>query len=225
MSRAWVTYAAPDLKDNWEELKKPSAMDAFEKGLAKASTSNAETVAKAKMIFEEPQKILAERSLLKTKLQKNILGYVAGGHLHGFGYEMPRRLSDAPAAIPKAAWAGHCDWNEGRLSYRGLEFVDVRLTTNRIRNEVLERGTVDTTPIRPNGRPSVAPAVKAAFHALNTAGEIDPEAPQMSHYPKVRRWLELNHPDLPVPPAHMSDKTIHKYFSNLFNELKKIHNL
>ncbi|WP_155846027.1 hypothetical protein [Celeribacter ethanolicus] len=148
-----------------------------------------------------------------------ILSYVSSGHLHGFGYELPRSLSSAPVAIPKAAWAGNCDWANGTLSFRGLEFVDVRLTTNRIRNEILERGVVDKTPTTPAGRPGVGPAIEEAFQTLLQDGQIDVSASQASHYPKIRAWLELNKPDLPVPPAHLSDKTIYKYFSPLFKGL------
>ncbi|KUJ85179.1 hypothetical protein AVO45_16870 [Ruegeria marisrubri] len=221
MTQAWVTYAKPDLKERWAELQQRSASDAFEKGAAMASASEGDAVAKIQMALEGPQKILRARTELRETLQKNILKYIAGGHLHGFGYELPRKVSSAPVAIPKAAWAGRCDWTGGALSYRGLEFVDIRLTTNRIRNEILERGNVDTTPTRAPGRPSVKRDIEAAFHGLHEAGEIDPEASQMSHYPKVKRWLELHRPDLEVPPAYISDKTIQKYFAPLFNELKE----
>lgn len=142
-------------------------------------------------------------------------------HLYGFGYELPRSLSSVPVAIPKEAWAGKCDWTNGTLTYRGLEFVDIRLTTNRIRNEVLERGFVDKTPTNPAGRPGVGPAIKSAFHTLQNEGQIDPNASLLSHYPKIKAWLELNKPDLPVPPAHIYNETIRKYISPLFKDLSK----
>ncbi|WP_217359979.1 hypothetical protein [Ruegeria arenilitoris] len=221
MAQAWVTYAKPDLKERWAELQQRSASDAFEKGAAIASASEGDAVAKIQMALEGPQKILGARTELRKILQTNILKYIAGGHLHGFGYELPRKLSDAPVAIPKAAWAGRCDWTRGELSYRGLEFVDIRLTTNRIRNEVLERGHVDTRPTRPQGRPSVAPEIKKAFFALHEAGKIDPKASLKSHYSDIRRWLELNCPNLPVPPAHINSETIRKNISPLFKVLRE----
>ena len=143
IAQAWVTYAAPELKERWAELQQRSAADAFEKCAATASASEGDAIAKIQMLLEGPQKILRARTELRETLQKNILKYIAGGHLHGFGYELPRKLSDAPVAIPKTAWAGQCDWTEGKLSHKGLEFVDIRLTTNRIRNEILERGNVE----------------------------------------------------------------------------------
>ncbi|NOC85618.1 MULTISPECIES: hypothetical protein [unclassified Ruegeria] len=225
MTQAWVVYAEPKLKERWEELQRSSAISALEDGMTKASAMEADAVTKFQMLLEGPQKILEARNTVRQTLQENILKYIAGGHLHAYGFEPPRKVASTPIAIPNAAWSGRCNWDEGKLSFRGLEFIEVRLTTNCIRNEILERGHVDTTPSRAPGRPSVKSDIEAAFHALHEAGEIDPTASQMSHYPKVRRWLELNRPDLDVPPAQMSDKTIHRIFSPFFNDLKKISNL
>lgn len=219
LSKSWLTYAHPELKAEWQELQKPSAFEALRKGIEAATSMDGDIAAKTAHALEGPQAILSARADLERKLKANILSYVSSGHIHGFGYELPRSLSSAPVAIPKAAWAGKYDWDNGTLSFRGLEFVDVRLTTNRIRNDILERGVVDKTPTNPAGRPGVGPAIEDAFRALHEAGEIDASASQASHYPKVRAWLELNKPDLPVPPAHLSDKTIYKYFSPLFKGL------
>lgn len=219
LSKSWLGYAHPELKAEWQELQKPSAIDALHNGIEAAKNMDGDLAAKAAHALEGTQAILSARADLETKLKANILSYVSGGHIHGFGYELPRSVSSSPVAIPKAAWAGKCDWANGTLSFRGLEFVDVRLTTNRIRNDILERGNVDKTPTNPAGRPGVGSAIAEAFKALDKAGEINVRASQASHYPKVRAWLELHKPDLPVPPAHLSDKTIYKYFSPLFKGL------
>jgi len=219
LSKSWLTYAHPDLKTEWQDLQKQSPMEALQKDALAASEIDGDMTAKLTHAFSGFGKLTGARSDLKNKLQANTLSYVSGGHLRGFGYELPRSVSSSPVAIPKAAWAGKCDWANGTLSFRGLEFVDVRLTTNRIRNEILERGVVDKTPTNPAGRPGVGNAIAEAFDALHKAGQIDASASQASHYPKVRAWLELNKPDLPVPPAHLSDKTMYKYFSPLFKGL------
>ncbi|WP_417267894.1 hypothetical protein [Celeribacter baekdonensis] len=219
LSNSWLTYAHPDLKTEWQDLQKHSPIEALQKDALAASELDGDMTAKLTHAFSGFGKLTGARSDLKNKLQANTLSYVSGGHLHGFGYELPRTVSAVPVAIPKAAWAGKCDWTNGTVSFRGLEFVDVRLTTNRIRNEILERGVVDKTPTSPAGRPGVGPAIEDAFRSLHKTGQIDASASQASHYPKVRAWLELNKPDLPVPPAHLSDKTIYKYFSPLFKDL------
>jgi len=219
LSKSWLFFAHPDLKAQWEELQKKSAIDALSKGIESAANIDGDAATKVTHALAESQKILTVRGDLENKLKANILSYVSDGHIHGFGYELPRSLSSAPVAIPKAAWSGKCGWEKGTLNFRGLEFVDVRLTTNRIRNEILERGVVDKTPTSPAGRPGVRAAIEEAFHALQNAGQIDPDATQASHYPKVRAWLELNKPDLRVPPASISNKTFYRYFSPLFNDL------
>mgnify|MGYP000005134790 CR=1 FL=1 len=219
LSKAWLFYAHPDLKSQWEELQKKSAVEAFQSGIEKADAMDGDAMTKLYTALSGSQAILVARGELADRLKANILSYISNGHLHGFGYERPRHLSSAPVAIPKAAWAGKCDWAKDTLSYKGLEFSDVRLTTNRIRNEVLERGVVDKSPTSPAGRPGVGPAIEAAFHALHAAGEINPKESQSSHYPKVRAWLELHHPNLSVPPASLSKKTIYRYFSPLFKGL------
>ena len=221
LNSAWITYAHPELKSQWQALKQQSPLEALTKGAAATADDEGDILQKFSQALTEPSKIWRARAELEKQLKANILGYIKNGHLHGFGFEPPRKLASIPVAIPKEAWAGKCDWAAGTLHYRGLNFADVHLTTNRLRNEILERGHVDTPETRAPGRPSVAPAIEAAFHALLKTGDIDPAASQMSHYPKVRKWIELNHPDVPVSPAHMSDKTIQKYFSKLFNALKE----
>lgn len=221
LSNSWLTYAHPDLKTEWQDLQKHSPIEALQKDALAASELDGDMTAKLTHAFSGFGKLTGARSDLKNKLQANTLSYVSGGHLHGFGYELPRTVSSVPVAIPKAAWAGKCDWTNGTVSFRGLEFVDVRLTTNRIRNEILERGNVDRTPPRAVGRPSVAKDIMAAIHALHQAGEIDPTASQKSHFPKALQWLELNRPNLDPAPNAISYETFRKQFSPFFNDLKK----
>lgn len=219
MHNAWVTYAPTDLQAEWKKLKGQSSIEALQRDVEAASEIDGDISTKLMRAFSGLNALTSARTKLQSTLQANILSYIRQGHLHGFGYELPRTVSSIPVAIPKEAWGGRCDWGGGTLSYRGLEFVDVRLTTNRIRNEILERGVVDKTPTSPAGRPGVGSAIEAAFHALHKAGEIDPNGSRSSHYPKVRAWLELNRPNLSVPPATISEKTIYKYFSPLFKGL------
>lgn len=219
LQTAWVKYAHPDLKTEWQRLQDQSALEALNRGVQAASEVEGDIAAKLSHAFAGSQAILSSRAALERRLKIATFSYIAQGHLHGFGFELPRALSSAPVAIPKAAWAGKCDWSSGTLSFKGLEFVDIRLTKNRIRNEIMERGQVDKSPTSPTGRPGIGAAIVDAFHALQKAGEIDASTSQSSHYPKVRAWLELNKPDLSVPPASISKKTLYKYFSPLFKDL------
>lgn len=219
MRRAWTLYAQPNLKAKWQDLQKQSALDAFVQDVEAAATMDTGVTGKLVHGLARGQAIITARSDLERTLKTNILSYISKGYLHGFGYVLPRSLTSVPVAIPKEAWKGKCNWTEATLKFRGLEFADVRLTTNRIRNEILKRGVVDKTPTNRAGRPSVGSAIEAAFHALLKEGEIDSAASQSSHYPKVRTWLELNEKDLSVPPAHISRQTLYRHFSPLFRGL------
>jgi hypothetical protein len=221
LSGAWLSYARTEDRTRWAELKNQSAPEAFAKGVEASHAVEGDFLTKFTQALQGPQSILTARSELMKKLQARILSYIASGQLHGFGYELPRQVASAPVAIPKAAWAGQCDWVNGTLSYQGLQFVGVRLTTNRIRNEILERGHVDRTPPRAVGRPSVAKDILSAMHALHEAGEIDVTASQYSHFCKLRGWLELHRPDLDPPPNAISDETLRKQFAPFFKALKK----
>ncbi len=225
LSQAWLTFSEPHDQQRWKALIETSAMDALSEGAKAVSETEADLSTKLTQAFAGTQKILNERTAHQTELRQAVVRFIEGGHLHGFGFELPRTLNALPAVIPKRAWSGRIGWENNTLTFESIQLVEVRLTTNRIRNELLERGNVDKTPVRPQGRPTVRHAVEAAFYALNEAGRVDPTASQMSHYPLVKEWLELNRPDLKVPPARMSPKTINKYFSPLFNALREKHNL
>lgn len=221
LSQSWLLYARPDLKTQWQELHQQSALEALSKGIEAAAEMEGDTATKAAHALAGPQAILSARGALERTLKANIQSYISDGHLHGFGYELPRSLSSVPVAIPKAAWAGKSDWNNGTLSFRGLEFADVRLTTNRLRNEILERGNVDKTPAKPSGRPSLGPAITKAFKALNEAGKINPTRSQKSHFPLVREWLSTNDTGLSSDPSQITDEGIRAHFSILFNALRE----
>lgn len=225
LSRVWVEYGEPKLKARWTELQKVSAITAFDEAAQQVGDAECSPMEKLQVLLHKPTEILTARAEVEDKLKQNILSYISQGHAHAYGFEAPRKVADAPIPIPKSTWAGKVDWNKRTLSHQGLEFVEVRITTNRIRNEILDRGNVKMEPPTSAGRPTVGPAIQAAFKALEKAGEIDISASQQSHYPKIKAWLELNAPDLNVPAAKISGKTIHRYFSPLFKDLKKISNL
>lgn len=225
LSASWVTYAHPDLKKDWQALQNTSAVSTLEKDMLAASEEDGPLIEKLAKGFSGTQILLGERSKLERQLKTNILSYIKQGHLRGFAFEAPRKLASSPVELPKEAWAGRVDWNTNKLTFEGLEFLDVRLTTNTICNEVLRRGQVDPTPTNAQGRPSTAVEIKEAFEALANAGAIDPSRSLSSHYPSVREWLQRHKPHMQPPAAYVSDKTLHRHLSSLFNALKKVSNL
>lgn len=196
-------------------------MEAFTKG-AMAAAEQEDNLAKVfTQALTEPRRILDARADLEKRLKANIRAYIKQGFLHGFGFETPRRVASVPVEIPKEAWAAQCDWNASTLEFRGLNFVDVRLTTTRYREESVRGQVILQAPTKQPGRPTVGPDIEAAFHALLEAGEIDIEKSQLSHFSKVATWLEINRPELSVAAGDISEKTFRSHLSPLFKALKE----
>lgn len=221
LSRAAFIFASPEDQANWTALMDVSAIEAFEAGALEASQNQPDFSAAVMQIMKGPSKILRDRADHRDKLQQDVLNFIKGGHLHGFGFEPPRKLAAVPVPIPKRAWSGRIDWETNTLTFESMQFVEVHLTTNRIRNEILERGHVENAPARAPGRPSIRQAVEHAFEALHRAGKIDTGKSMKSHFPAVRHWLDLNRPDLPTPAAKLTDEGIRAYFSPRFKVLKE----
>lgn len=228
LSKSAETFATHVYKDEWkaalerrgdklwfEELK-ASAVEAKESG-----KDGLESLHHAVMSLHD--KSTPQTNLL-ARAKETLVVHLLSGTYRGFGFDRPRTLDTNPVRIPAECWKGVVSWSANELSYRSLKFREVRVRMMPEANDPVLKDLYKTAPVKA-GRPSVGPDIEAAFHALNKAGEIDPKASQMSHYPKFRRWLELNRPNLPVPPARISNNTLQKFFSPLFNDLKKSHKL
>tara|TARA_R100000935_G_scaffold30156_1_gene50478 strand:+ start:24326 stop:25072 length:747 start_codon:yes stop_codon:yes gene_type:complete len=226
LSKAWLAYAQPDLKAEWTALEGKSALTALTTSVKQAGLQDkcdtSQSGASIQNLLQPAQDILQARLNVTKALQGNILEYLKDGHAFAYGFEPPRHLASVPVALPKGIWKGAFDWNSSTITYAGLSFVQVRVTTRRIRKEILNLG--EAAPIPPaasRGRPSVARSIRAAANALLQAGEIDVSRSARSHHPDIRNWLLENTDDLPVAPKDIHDETIRQYFSPIFNELKK----
>lgn len=231
LSIAWITYAHPELKAQWTELKGKSALTALSASVEQAGQQEKpdpiRRVEFVQNLLQPAQAILQDRSDVKGKMQSNIREYMKNGHAFAYGFEPPRKLVSVPVELPKGVWGGKFDWDNSTITYAGLSFVQVRLTTRRIRDEILDRSSEpfeSKTSTRP-GRPTVGPDIEEAFHALHEAGEIDTKSSASSHYDKIREWLHRYKPDLPVEARNLGHEVIRKNFMPLFRGLKKNHKL
>lgn len=227
LGKAPFAFAPKAEKEEYGRLHDASALQAA------SEAAQAAAAAKSDISFLEglnaavrgARPIASARADWDNRMRKFVLHHLKHGNLYAFGFEPPRRMDSQPVEVPATYWSGTIRWDKASLSVQGLEFVEIRIVSRQLRNQLLERGNVEVTAVSSVGRPTVGPSVQAAFKALEKAGEIDLSASQQSHFPKVRSWLETNFPNLSVPAAKISDKTIHKYFSPLFNDLKKNSNL
>ncbi len=158
----------------------------------------------------------APQTDLLKRAEQQITNYLLDGTYRGYGFDRPRTLETEPVRIPAECWKGPISWVGNELSYQSLKFSQVRVRMMpEDRDPILKKPF--EAPAPKAGRRTVGPAIQAAFQALLKFKEIDPAASQMSHYPKVKKWLEMHHAELNIPPASISDKTVQKYFSPLFN--------
>lgn len=221
LNQAPFSFAPKADKAEYKRLYEASAITAWSDAMAKMQETGRSGVDVLSETLTEPQKILSARSEWNARMRKFILHHLTHGNLFGYGFEPPRRMDSQPVEIPASYWNGRVQWDKACLSSQGIELIEIRVVSRQLRNTVLDRGNVDQSAPQPAGRPTIGPTIKAAFAALQDVDEIDVNASQQSHYPKVRAWLEVHHPNLKIPAAKISDKTMQKHFSPLFNSLKK----
>jgi hypothetical protein len=226
LSKAWLAYAQPDMKAEWTALEGKSALTALTTSVKQAGlqdkSDTSQSGASIQNLLQPAQDILQARMNVTKTLQGKILDYIEDGHAFAYGFEPPRHLASVPVALPIGIWKGAFDWNTSTITYAGLSFVQVRVTTRRIREEILSMHKAAAVRSAPSkGRPSVAHHITAAGHALMAAGQIDVSRSARYHYPAIRQWLTENTNDLPVAPEDIHDETLRHYFSPIFNELKK----
>lgn len=226
LSNAWLTFAHPKLKSQWKALESKSALTALSTSaeqLGHQDTPEAlQRIDFMQKLLQPAQEILQARSDVKRRLQDNILNYIKNGQVFAYGFERPRMMASVPVELPEEVFRGRIDWENSAITHAGLHFVEVRLTTQRIRSEILTGIDPEDAAAPPSkGRPTVAPHIAAAVQALLESGQIDISCSARSHYPKIRYWLSQNAKDLPVSPDEVHDETIRLTFSPLFKELKK----
>ncbi|UWR48392.1 hypothetical protein [Phaeobacter inhibens] len=221
LNQAPYSFAPKADKEEHQRLHKVSAIDAMAASMKSMKIEGRSGPSVVQEILEGPQKILSARAEWDDRMRKFILYHLKQGNLFGYGFEPPRKMDSQPVEIPASYWNGRIQWDKAGLSSQGLELIEIRVVSRQLRDTVLNVGNEDHTAPPAAGRPTVGPAIKAAFVALQKAGEINVLASQQSHYPRVRAWLKQNVPNLSVPAEEISDKTMQKHFSNPFNILRK----
>ncbi|WP_170328625.1 hypothetical protein [Ruegeria arenilitoris] len=224
LSKSKKSYAQHFFRDEWQAIVENGG-DVPWHELFRTSMEDTKASGKLGMeAFEHFAGRIHEKENPRTKLleraEHEIKKYLLDGTYRGYGFDRPRNLETEPVLIPAECWKGVVSWADNEVSYQSLKFREVRVRMMRENRDPILKKPFEA-PVRKVGRPTVGPAIEEAFHALLKIKEIDPAASQMSHYPKVKKWLEIHHADLNVPPASISDKTIQKYFSLLFNTLRK----
>ncbi|WP_170576429.1 hypothetical protein [Ruegeria atlantica] len=222
------TYATHFFKDEWQAAVDYRGdqpwMKILEKSAHEARASGKDTIDTIQHTLGALYEINKPQADLLERARQQITNYLLDGTYRGFGFDRPRTLDTGPVLIPAECWKGAVSWAGNEVQFQSLKFNEVRVRMMREHLDPILKKPFEV-PVAKAGRPTVGPAIEAAFHALLKIGEIDPSASQKSHYPKVRKWIESDYADLNIPPASISDKTIHKFFSPLFKSLTAPSNL
>ncbi|WP_171172759.1 hypothetical protein [Ruegeria sp. HKCCA0370] len=223
LSASAEAFAKHFYKDEWVEAQNLRGdkhfLQVFCEALVEASPEVDDGFDRVKIGAQKLSAVSAPQFELKSRATDEIVKLLRKGVYRAYGFDRPRTLDLEPVQIPREAWNERSVFEKNEVHYQSLRFIGVRVRMMRAENDPLLKAQPCPVPAKA-GRPTVAPAIEMAFHALNKMGEIDLSASQMSHYPKVREWLEKNGADLPVPANKISSETIRRIISPLFKELR-----
>lgn len=183
--------------------------------VATASTSGKNPNEIILAIMDELNAKESPKSKLIDSAKELLLNSLHSGTYRGYGFDRPRTTETEPVLVPAECWRGLVSWHKCKVTFQSLAFTEVRIRMIRERNDPLLKEIYKS--VAPKlGRPSVGDDIKLAFYALQKIEEINTDASLTSHYPKIRAWLELNKPNIVIPPVSISDKTMYAHLSKLF---------
>ncbi|MBO9403433.1 hypothetical protein [Shimia sp. R9_3] len=170
--------------------------------------------------LQEADELARPKRELLERATEEVRKRLRTGQYRAFGFDRPRTLDTQPVQLPAEVWTSNKSLEKSEVTFQSLTFIDVRVRMVSVERDPLLKAQYEVPAVKA-GRPTVGPAIEAAFDALHKIGEIDPTASQKHHFPKIRTWIERNEIDVNIPPEGISDKTISKFFSPLFKRLKE----
>lgn len=227
LSQASITFMHPSKKQTWKALNERSAIEAInnkgeEIAAQRAGSSDGNSPSGMEVLAEIAEAVsgvLIPRTEFRKELEADLLHWAKQSRVIGIGFQETRRLDDVPVKLPSSVWSGQIDWTRGRVSSNGLNFIEVRLLPERYFKPKEEQAESRPQPTR--GRPSLKEIVLVAIEELQEADQINTENTKISHYEIIReRAFEVARRQ-ESPLIGISDETIRKYFSSIFNDLKK----
>jgi hypothetical protein len=222
LSRAPFAYAPKSEKEEHKRLHGVSAIEAATKAVEETQTSGTTGLETFKAMIGASNPILTARTDWNVRMRAFILHHLEHGNLFAYGFEPPRRMDSQSIELPTAYWKGNIRWDKAILSAQGLEFVEIRILSKQLRNELAAEPSAHAELEKPQaGRPSIKLHIHEAFSDLENSGNIDINVSAKSHYPLIREHMRKTHPDLYPKDRKLGDEGIRYHFSPLFNELKK----
>lgn len=217
LSNAPLTFAAPEKRQAYEAAKSVSAIEALEAGAEQFQASERPGAEALTALFAEPQRILVERSRLETSLRSNVISWCESGAIRAFGYESPRKLEHAPIELPRSVWKGRVHWGQSTLEVAGMEFVEVRLLSASMIEQV-EAKYRSTN--RPTGRPSIEEHLKTCIEEMIQQGSIDSSRSMRSQYDIIKAQYKSYANAHKLKKDSVGNEAIRKVLSPIYNRLQ-----
>lgn len=217
LNNAFITFARPHLKKEWERLRKQSAVQNAADFTKTQQHLEDDPVSKAQGALEAAGNVLSARAEVLTKMKADLVSWASSGRIFGFGFESPRRISSVPLIIPKRFWKGRILWDKNCIDLEGIRIEQVRLLPYKAAHEIGAFGDASRSP----GRPSTRDALIKCFDDLANEGRFYPNKSFAWHFPLIRDWLSKHYPNLTPKPQDISDKTIRNHLSHKFRGLSE----
>lgn len=221
LSQAALRFAPAELRARWAELTKMSALSEGTKAMEKVAPRSS-LMDMLGACLTGMSSIMEPRGEVLRHAQGLLLEHLKKGRATGVGFEPPRRVRSVPIVIPERHWHQIVRWDSCEVLSGSLKFLDVRVLARPkpkpvILEPIPETQKIGNVPSPRIGRPSIQHHVRAAFEAMNVAGQIDPERSARSHYAFVKQWINQN---TSCAADDLSDEGIRAHFSPLFKALK-----
>lgn len=165
-----------------------------------------------KNMFESLSFTIAGDQPLRENIQEKLLR----GHLVGYGFEPPRRVTNEPHAIPRETWNGKINWDKSEVSHEGLSFIAVRVINSHSLPPDQPKALVAPAPRQ--GRPSVQHLIDDTYQAMRNGGDVDFGTSKAAIYREVRSRVRADHPDNFKRDDAPTDKTLAKYLAKQIDE-------
>lgn len=182
----------------------------------------AKTVAKEPQSSSEYNQRIKESDKIRKMLINKVLPKLIDGELVADGYSIPRRPEDNRCKIPEDVWLNphFITWDKNKVKGNGLEIIDIQVY-EKITS--LDKPVMEVNPATEErvkvGRPKVSDKIANAFISLANSGEIDFEDKISQRFNPVIRCLIEQEPENERKDKSLSESTLRKTISPLFNQL------
>lgn len=226
LHQADLSFSPQSLRNEWEELKKRSALEAAKAKMEELVGREMDFQKSIAEVLSAANEVSKPKENLRKKMRELVVSWLLRGDLVGFGFEKPRRMDALPHQLYPELWHGRIDWFDSSLESQGLNLVQIRVLSKGMIEKVRASSAPETArleePVQPaKGRPTIQPQITAAFHRVMAGKNLDRAMSLKTVAEHVRLQLAQDNPELQVTEEKPSYETIRRVISPLWKENTK----